>query len=169
MPLFCHTCNPELCCKSLVSILGSKCRWGDIPSTSIAGIFLICLKKWHSSHVSEFHICEDFIFEYKNEIQPPVWRHFIFAPCQCPCLTPVITIPLHRYPLSPLLAFTVTAILLFLFQSKSVNRIIERKLSAGYLYAAPRQKCRFKETAICKHEGSRCCTIKGNLKERGRW
>lgn len=58
--------------------------------------------------------------------------------------------------------------LIFLVQRKLVNQIFESKLSAGYLYAAPRQKSRFKETAICKHEGSRCCTIKGNLKERGK-
>jgi len=73
-----------------------------------------------------------------------------------------------RAPLAPLLPRTVVPIPIFLFQRKLVDQIFERKLSAGYLYAAPRQKCRFKETAICRHEGSRCCTIKGNLKERGK-
>lgn len=170
------TCNPELCWKPLVSVLGSKClarrhcehvncrnfsrmsEKNDIPlmlqySTSVRILFL----------------------KYKNETQPPVWRHwvwsvvcFVFGPCQCPCLTPIITMPLHRYPLPPLLALTAKLILIFLFQSKMINQIFERKLSARYLYAAPRQKCRFKERAICKHEGSRCCTIKGNLKERGK-
>lgn len=66
------------------------------------------------------------------------------------------------------LLISAMLILIFLFQTKVVNQIFERKLSAGYLYAVPRQKCRFKETAICKHEGSRCYTIKGNLKERGK-
>lgn len=130
-----------------------------------------------------------FCFEYTNETQPPLWRCgvwsfdcFIFGRCQfwsfdcfifgrrqCPCLTLVITIPLHRYPLPPLSAFAAVLMPSLLFQGKLVSQIFERKLSAGYLYAAPPQKCRFKETAICIHEGSRCCTIKGNLKARGRW
>lgn len=73
-----------------------------------------------------------------------------------------------RVPPCSTVGFTVLSILVFLFQSKLFNQISERNLSAGYLYAAPRQKCRFKETAICKHDGSSWCTIKGNLKERGK-
>lgn len=72
-------------------------------------------------------------------------------------------------PFPSLAAPPVMSILIFLCHSKLVNQTSESKLSAGYLYAAPRQKCRFEEAAICRREGSSCSTIRGNLKSGGRW
>lgn len=67
-------------------------------------------------------------------------------------------------PFPSLAAPPVMSILIFPCHSKLVNQTFESKLSAGYLHAAPRQKCRFEEAAICRREGSSCSTIRGNLK-----
>lgn len=72
-------------------------------------------------------------------------------------------------PFPSLAAPPVMSILIFPCHSKLVNQTFESKLSAGYLHAAPRQKCRFEEAAICRREGSSCSTIRGNLKSGGRW
>lgn len=170
-----HTPNPELCWKSLLSILGSK-----------------CLVRRHSEHVkwrnfshmpkknniplmfSEFHICEGFIFwvqEWNTGSRLKMWG-LILGLLHLEALAVSLPDTCHYHsspsPFPSLSAPPVMSILIFLCHSKLVNQTFESKLSAGYLYAAPRQKCRFKEAAICRREGSSCCTIRSNLKERGK-
>lgn len=141
------------------------------------GIFLVCLKKKKKTFLSCFRISHLWGFYFLNtRIKCNLLSEDVgFDPSIVSSLV-FVSVPVWHLSLlflctgtpSPLFPFILTPTLIFLVQRKLVIQIFERKLSAGYLYAAPRQKSRFKETAICKHEGSRCCTIKCNLKGRGK-